>query len=364
MRTSTLTSALADAVHRAADGSSRRAILDRGLQELRALELREGSLETPLRTREKITLFLDHVEAAHRDLGDRILVPAFLINVVGEAMARADLIHCGVVEFLQIGLYFYGLEQVERRWPHQAAVYLSIHADHLGGYLGRKSLKEHTRAGRERLAEGRPFCITYSYLNSLRKAYWQHCRRSEDALDRALSGEALAVPEPAAAVEVSSPRRRASDRVALLLEIFRDGLSDRQRWIYLAKNRATLYREQSWGSAESALQSLLDQLAEPAPEADLGWSEIAQALGINEKTAKREYLRSLHVLLHESAAAVFGGGPIPSHYVRRVLNQIRSIVYEKELRIRDRTGRGLSTLVEKWEVALRFVLNHDVVIVR
>ena len=30
------------------------------------------------------------------------------------------------------------------------------------------------------------FCLTYAYLNGLRRAYWEHCRSSVDVLDRAL----------------------------------------------------------------------------------------------------------------------------------------------------------------------------------
>ena len=100
-------------------------------------------------------------------------------------------------------------------------------------------------------------------------------------------------------------------------------------------------------------------LDEPAPDHDLGWAEVSEHLGINEKTAKREYLRSLHVLLEQSCHAVFNGERIPSAYVRRILAQIRSVVHEKDLRLKSSTGRGMGVLVEKWEVALRFVLNHD-----
>ena len=55
---------------------------------------------------------------------------------------------------------------------------------------------------------------------------------------------------------------------------------------------------------------------------NLGWSEIAARLSVNEKTAKREYLRALHILLRETAQAIFGLN-ITSNYVKRVLDQLR-----------------------------------------
>jgi hypothetical protein len=91
----------------------------------------------------------------------------------------------------------------------------------------------------------------------------------------------------------------------------------------------------------------------------MNWGEIATQVGINEKTAKREYLRSLDILLRSCAAQVFGPEWIPSGFVKRVLEQIRTIVREKDLRIKSSTGRGMGRLVQKWEVALRFVLNHQ-----
>ncbi len=347
---------LRSARERAQSGGSRRAVLDRLDGMINQLERQAGAAETPARTRDKIVLFLSHLEQSHATLGSRTFQVAFAINVVGEGMARADFVHRAAVEFIQVGLYFYGLEQIERRWAAQAPIYSGVHADHLGEFLGRSSLKELLADARQRLADGRVFCLTYAYLNSLRKAYWQRCRKSEDALDVALSGPL--VEGDSTAVE-QSEAPESEDRVQLMLHILDTKLSPRQKWIYLAKNRAGLLAGDGPTRGSSAQELLASMFAEAGLEGgNLTWSEIADRLDINEKSAKREYLRALHLLLKESADAVFGGERIPSGYVRRILEQIRSVVYEKDLRIREKTGRGLTTLVSKWEVALRFVLNH------
>src|SRR6185503_11686213 len=116
--------------------------------------------------------------------------------------------------------------------------------------------------------------------------------------------------EPAAApVETGAPD--ASDRVSMMLGIFRRALTARQRWIYLAKNRSSLHSDEAARSSPSgapdALEALMGELGDGPVHADLGWSGIAETLGINEKTAKREYLKSLHTILKECAGAVFGG---------------------------------------------------------
>lgn len=360
MRISTIQKELRAARDRADAGHGRRAVLDRMADMITELERQAGADETPERTREKLACLLQHMESAHDALGSRMFHVAFALNVIGEGMARANLLHKSVIEFIQVGLYFFGLEQIERRWSSRASVYSGIHADHLGEFLGRCALKELLCGARVRIDEGRVFCLTYAYLNSMRKAYWKHCRASEDALDVAITSEmvsgeqAEAIPAP----EASAP----SDRVALMLEIFDKKLTSRQRWIYLAKNRSTLFEERgpTQGIDGDLLALLLGEGGSPG--ADLGWAEIARRLRVNEKTAKREYLRALHVLLKESSEAIFGGARIPSNYVRRILEQIRGIVYEKDLRIRSATGRGMRTLVDKWEVALRFVLNHERVV--
>lgn len=349
------------ALDRAEPGSSRKAVLDRLRLMLDTLREQVVCEDTPVRTRKKIEGFLVHLDRAHLELGSKLFHVSFALNVVGEGMARADLIHRSVSEFVQVGLYFFGLDQIERRWSSRATVYSGVHADHLGEFMGRRPMKDLLTDARKRMDAGRIFCLTYAYLNSLRKAYWKYCRASEDALDVAVTADGVSTEAPLVVLD-PEPTVDPSDRVALMLDIFGRSLTDRQRWIYLAKNRSAVSKgEMSLADVGEHLLALVLGEAAP-PGVDLGWSEIASRLEINEKTAKREYLRTLHTLLKESSERVFGSGRIPSNYVRRILEQIRAIVYEKDLRIRSSTGRGINTLVEKWEVALRFVLNHERVV--
>lgn len=356
--------ALEGAIHKAAPGSARHAVLCRmgGLHQ--ALSDLKADPDTPARVRAKGQALLAHIDAQHEALGSRMFHPTFAINVVGEGMARADFVHRSVVEFLQIALYFFGLEEIDRRWPARASAYGEVHADHLTAFLARGNVKDMLEEGRGRIEEGRIFCLTYRYLNDLRKAYWAHCRASEDVLDVAISAEGLKAEMPSGEgfdPEALFDEPLVGDRVQLMLDIFSRGLNERQRWIYLAKNRASLLKDLRQEEAQVAdpFEALWAGLGEPGPEDDLGWAEIADQLGIHEKTAKREYLRALLVILRESARAVFGDAEIPSRYVRRILDTIREVVEQRDLRLRQNTGRGLNTLVEKWEVALRFVLNHE-----
>ena len=337
-----------------AAGPRLREILDPFERMLERVIALAGDERAPGRTRSKAAVFLDRIESAHADLGARFFHPSFLLNSVGDAMARANLPSNAVLDFIQVGLYFYGLDQIERRWSHQAAIYSGIHADLLTEYVGRESVKRLLIVAQARFAEGRVFCLTWHYLNALRKAYWESCRVSQDALDVAIASEEIG---EAAVLDVAPHGDASSDRVRLMLDIFAGALTRRQQWIYLAKNRVSL--DDAGTAIEAVPADLLVAAGESfAADGGLGWTAIAARLGINEKTAKREYLRSLHILLRQSAQAVFGEGRIPSRYVRRILDQIRGIVEEKDLRIRSSTGRGLGSLVEKWQVALRFVLNH------
>lgn len=359
MRALKLKQELHAALQEATNGSSRAAVIDRFLDALDALTFQEVDAGTPERTRGKITAFLDDLEQAHEKLGERLTQPAFAINVVGEAMARADLIHASVVELLKVGLYFFALDQIERRWSARAAVYTGIHADLLVSFLDRRGLKAMVARGQERMEEGRVYCLTYDYLNTLRKAYWEHCRASEDALDVALVGadeERLECAESAAPASLEDETETVGDRVHMMLSIFRDALTTQQQWIYLAKNRTALQKSEN---PPETLEEWLVAMRDGLTGSGMNWSDIAGRLGINEKTAKREYLRSLDILLRSSGEAVFGREWVPSGFVKRVLEQIRSIVREKDLRIRSSTGRGMKPLVQKWEVALRFVLNHE-----
>ena len=357
MKTLDLVQQLREARERAGNGDSRE-ILDRFA---RALEELLGNLQSdrcPPKTQNKIAHFLSHVEASAETLGSKLCVPAFALNVTGEAMVRSDLIHRSVVEFLQVGLYFYGLQQIERRWPAQAMVYSGIHGEELTRFLSRKSLKGMLESGTERLESGRHFCLTYTYLNGLRRAYWSHCRASEDALDVAMSGD-LAIVGAAGAQDAPDPDEPLApeDRVGVLLKLFQSDLTDRQRWIYVAKSRSRLYEAES--DQLTTLEAFLGAETMGQRHHDLTWTEISSRLGINEKTAKREYIKTLHVLLKGAAEAVLGDRGPSRGYVRRVLTLLRDIAAEKDLRIKSNAGRGMGVVVEKWEVALRYILNHS-----
>ena len=331
------------------------ATADRLLQLLTGLRDKCAASDFPPRVASKAEQFLASLCELHSKLGPKIAHRSFALNSVGEAMVRSDFLHGEVIEFLQVGLYFFGLDQIERRWPAQAAIYSGIHADHLESFLSRHGLLDLVRDGQERIQQGRVFCLTYAYLNGLRRAYWGYCRGSEDALDISV---VASTDDPAA--EMAAPSRSDSaplhDRIALLLRIFRRALTAEQRWIYLAKNRRFL--DQAAANAED-IEGLVAEIGAIPEQGELGWTEIASSLHINEKTAKREYLRALHVLLKESSEAVFGTDQVSSRFVKRVLSSIREVVQEKDLRLKSQTGRGLHVLVEKWEVALRFVLNHE-----
>lgn len=347
---------------RAERDAGREALLQRFEAGVASLRHQVADHAVPARTRERIRAFLESVQAQHAELGSRCFEPAYLLNVIGEAMVRSGLVHREIVESLQVGLYFFGLDQIERRWSSQAAVYSGLHADLLMEYLGRRRLKEMMAEGRRRLEEGRVFCLTYHYLNSLRKAYWNHCRGSRDALDVAVTGEGLPNLQDPVSSAAGTPGQVGmdpEDRVGIMLEVFSRSLTPRQQWIYMAKNRSILEEAGAEEGGTPDIDRLLRRLGEDPPEGNLGWGEIARRKGINEKTAKREYLRALDILLRRSGEAVFGDSWTPSGYVKRVLEQIRKVVDEKDLRIRRSTGRGLGTLVQKWEVALRFVLNHQ-----
>jgi hypothetical protein len=364
MTTTNLQVGLRAALERAEAGSTKYAVLDRFRHMILELEGQAEAEATPEKTRVKILGYLDHLRASHEELGSRIFHVAFAVNVAGEGMVRLDLANRAVLDFLQVGLYFFGLDQIDRRWASHAAIYLGVHADHLTQFMGRTSIQDVIKLGNEKHQAGRVFCLTYTYLNSLRKAYWKSCRGSEDALDVAVTTEAQ-TDVPVARIAEPGRGLDSADRVALMLRIFDQSLTEDQRWIYLAKNRSTPFGDHQEegppaGLDLAALEGMLG--GRPPPHADLGWTEIAQHLEMNEKTVKREYLRALHSLLKESSETIFGPGVIPNNYVRRILDSIRTIVYEKDLRIRNSTGRGIGVLVEKWEVALRFVLNHERVV--
>jgi len=364
MRAEKLKRELHAALGKADPGSSKAAVIDRLLNLIDALSYQVEADSTPERTRSKMLVFLESLEASHGKVGGAIAEPAFALNVVGEAMIRSALLHESVIDFLKVGLYFYALDQIERRWAPQAAVYTSLHADLVMSYVGRRNLKDVIKKGEERLASGRVFCLTYHYLNALKKEYWKHRRASEDALDRAT---VPALDQDQGVLEASGTRQLpapdgseetlpAGDRLRIMFAIFREALSSEQQWIYLAKNRHLMAQRSTAGKD---LDAWIAGGSGALPESELNWKEIACRLGINEKTAKREYLRALDIILRSSAQVVFGDDWVPVGFVKRVLDQLRTVIRQKDLRIRSSTGRGLNALVEKWEVALRFVLNHQ-----
>jgi hypothetical protein len=346
-----------EAKAKASAGGESAALLERFSALVAGLERKLAAAETSAGHLAKASEFLDLVRAAHARLGDQFFDPSYLLNVVGDAVVRTGLLAEEAVEFLRVGLYFHGQRVIDRRFASRSAVYHSLHAEMTASFYGRESLKRLVAEGREKIASGKVFCLTYYYLNELKKAYWAHLRRSQDALDRA----AAESDAGELSIQTAESSLDASDRVELMMEIFRRKLTATQQMAYLAKNRkgeSAAALAEAAGRVEPEFLRLLQGLdAELDGHGNLGWTEIAERLEINEKSAKREYLRALHTLLHESSRAVFGV-EVESAYVRRVLAQLREIVYEKDLRIRSNAGEGLSRLVEKWEVALRFVLNH------
>ncbi len=311
---------------------------------------------TPDRVRAKASTFADLLIAAWGRLDTVLWQPSYLLNVVGDAVVRTQWISRETTEFLQVGLYFHGLRVIERRFASHSATYLAVHADLLGLFVGRAGMKAMVERGTAKIADGRIFCLTYDYLNELRKAWFAEHRRSADALDHA-----SAVANAKAVVSDVVDRVDPSDRVGLMMSIFAHKLSATQQLVYLAKNRAGEATASLLTASRGSEDSLVHMLAELNRELDghgnLGWSEIAERLHLNEKTAKREYLKALHTLLSESARVMLGPDA-RSGYVTRVLSQIRDVVDAKDLRFRSTTGEGMGRLVEKWEVALRFVLNH------
>jgi|GEM_PF-4026202 hypothetical protein len=343
-----LLDAVAEAASKAPPRSHQREILQRATAMLSELHRQIADSATPERVREKLRHFVAALEASHERLGQRMLEPTFLLNAVGEAMGRSELIHQAVVSFVQVGLYFFGLDQIERRWPREAVSCSAVHAEHLGTFISRDGLKAVIARAKARLAEGRPYCLSWHYLNSLRTAFLSYCRHSHDALDHTAVVEEL----DAMAREVSTDTS-AENRMQLVLDVFRTELTPEQQRIYLAQHGTVLS-----GETPSPLAELMGLAG--GDSGQLGWGEIAARVGLSEKSAKREYLRALHALLAGVARRTFGPGPLPVAMVRRIQDALLSSIREKDLRLKDHnTGRGMGVLVEKWQVALRFVLASE-----
>jgi hypothetical protein len=333
----------------------RAAVLDRFRSMLARLQEMVAAERTPSATRAKCVRFLDLIDESYARLGNALFQPAYVLNVVGDALVRTRLIAEPVIAFIQIGLYFHGIRQIECRFRTRAAAYLATHADLVTSYVSRPALKQLIEDGTKKLAEGKVFCLTYHYLNALKREYFRALRESQDALDHAVGDAAPRENAERHAAAGVDP----ADRVGLMLEIFATKLTATQQMVYLAKNRSHPAAPLEHVPAFEPFRNLFEGLnAELEGHGNLGWSQIAAKLLVNEKTAKREYLRALHTLLRECSQAVFGM-KITSNYVRRTLDQLRAVVDAKDLRLRGATGDGLPRLVEKWEVALRFVLNHE-----
>ncbi|MEZ6195269.1 MAG: hypothetical protein R3F20_06040 [Planctomycetota bacterium] len=335
---------------------------------LDALETAVADPATPVRTARKAAGVLAFLEARAEEHAAEFFVEGFLLNFVGEAMVRDSYVSKPIVAFLKVGLYFYGLNHIERYRTTQATDYMVAHADALDDFTSRESLKSLVGEGRRKLEAGRPFCIVHVYLNEMRKRYWATRRASEDAVDTSYSlaveaGEGhrsdLHVPaapaEAAPVVEVDADAESVESRVGMMLRIFAEGLDERQQRIYLARHPLTgRFPESATSEIPDTVEALF---AETTTDGRATWEDLAARFDATEKTIKREYIKSLLALLEGASRETFGDRA-PSSYVRRMMRTLRTIAQERDLRIRDNAGRGLTKIVERWEIALRFVLNH------
>jgi hypothetical protein len=335
------------------------------LAEVEAVIANSGGLP---RVKDKARAFLAHLLTKAAATGAQFWQASYLLNSVGEAMARADYVAEPVLKFVHTGLYFHGLRYIERAFRTSIVTAMSAHAELVGEFCSRETLLVVLAQGRERMAEGRPFCLVHAYANVLRKRCWSARRKSEDACDvsvafagesESASAHSVALPAP---VDSEPEHVTSAERVAILFEVFATRLSDRQRRIYLARHHV---RDDVIAAAAGAAPPSFEALLcmNPADGDAAGretWSQIAERFEVTEKSAKREYLRSLLILLTETSSAVFGPTS-PSNFVRKMAETLRAVIQEKELRLKDNSGRGLGKVVQRWEVALRFVLNHSTV---
>lgn len=316
------------------------------------------------RVRRKAAAFLADLARRAADLGDQFFVESFLLNSVGEIAVRHHYFGEKIVDFLRSGLYFFGNRYIERSFRHDPVHALEAHAEVLSAFFSRDGVRFLEGEAEKRFAESRPFCLTNTYANELRKRCWAEKRKSRDACDVSVTfvveseSASKASSEPVVRDD-NTPGVDVAARAALLLRVFATKLTDLQKKIYLARHNVseTFAAEGSDGFDIEKLLAAAN--ADDAEVAGLTWAELGVRLGSTDKTVKREYLRSLVTLLSETSHLVFGD-VIPSNFVRKILETLRTVIQDKELRLKDNSGRGLGKVVQRWEVALRFVLNHNV----
>jgi hypothetical protein len=191
-------------------------------------------------------------------------------------------------------------------------------------------------------------------------------RKSNDACDSALQlafedGDRADMPVSDSSLSLAEDHehRDVGDRLQLMLRLFADGLSEQQRMIYLARHKVPALDCSRLSGAEERTE--IEQLVLELQGGDAmrpTWPELSAALGVSEKGAKREYLRSLHYLLLECSDRILDGRR-RSSMLDRVLSELRSVIDARDLQMKGQTGRGMPHLVKRWEIALRYVLNHD-----
>ncbi len=314
--------------------------------------------ETPETTRAKARAFRAILDDKMAEHGPQFFEQAFLLNIVGEAMARANYLAQPVIAFLRSALYFHGIAWVERNQRGNSLPYLSAHAELVMEITSRRGLKALVATAAEKLAAGRPFCLSNIYLAELRKRYWAQRRESVDACDRSVS---LAEDNGTLSAAGSAPidRDRApmsgEDRVQIMLRVFAREVGELGQKVYLLRHPIA---QDQIARIEPDLAAELAAMLDGDTAGRTGWREISTRLGLSEKVAKKEYLKALHDLLAGATREIYGDR-LPSSFVRRVLQTLQSIVRERDLRIRDNAGLGMTRLVERWEIALRYVLNHE-----
>ncbi len=325
----------------------------------------EGA-DTPPRVACKARSFMAVLDEKAGEHADTFWHPSWLLNFVGEAMVRANYIAEPVVTFLSIGLYFHGLSFIERNGGTRQPRMMLAHGELLGEYVSRRSLKALVESGAARIDGGGVFCLVHDYINALKKRNWAMSRNSQDACDSALNlvfedGQRQDLPvDESSPVETSDhEHREVGDRLQLMLRLFAEELSDQQQMIYLARHRIPALNSARLADTgeRSEIERLVVELQGGHAERPT-WPELAQALGMSEKRVKREYLKALHLLLRECSDQILKDRR-RSSMLDRVLGEIRSVVNERDLRMKGQTGRGMPHLVKRWEIALRFVLNHD-----